>query len=63
MTDGEFRALKPGDLIRHKGSSSAAIVHANFGNRVTAVRILDMTNPREWNRVAPDGSIKAEDEA
>lgn len=57
VTEDEFRALQPGDLVRHKHSSSAAIVHANFGKRVTAVRTFDLTNPCEWNRVAPDGSI------
>lgn len=60
MTPGEFSGLKPGDLVRHKGSSKAAIVHANYGGRVTAARTFDLTNPAEWDRVHPDGSIKRE---
>lgn len=58
----ELRGLKPGDLIRHKHSGDAVIVHANYGARVTAVRTFDVTNPFEWDRVNPDGSVKGEDE-
>jgi hypothetical protein len=57
VIEADLRALKPGDLVRHKSSSSAAIVHANYGTRVTAVRTFDLTNPREWDQVAPDGSV------
>lgn len=57
MTNEEFRSLKPGDLVRHKGGSSAAIVHGNYGSHVTAARTFDLTNPSEWDRVSPDGSV------
>ena len=57
MTEEQFAALKPGDLVRHKSSARALIVHANFGRRVTAVRIADLTNPSEWDQVNPDGSV------
>lgn len=40
--------LKPGDTIRHKGGGDALVVTANYGNRVTAVRTADVTNPCEW---------------
>jgi hypothetical protein len=60
MTPAELRGLKPGELVRHKHSSEAAIVHANYGHRSTAVRVFDLTNPAEWDRVNPDGSVKAE---
>ncbi len=57
VADEEFASLNPGDLVRHKHSASAAIVHANYGKRVTAVRTFDLTNPMEWDKVAPDGSV------
>lgn len=50
MTDTQFHALKPGDLIRHKTGSEAYVVTANYGTRVTAVRTADVTNPAEWDR-------------
>lgn len=59
MTRDEMQNLKPGDLVRHRSGGSAMIVHANYGTRVTAVRTADLTNPVEWNRVTPDGLIKA----
>ena len=60
MTEKEFAGLRPGELVRHKNSVHAMIVHANYGDRVTAVRTADLTNPREWDRVSPDGSVKRE---
>lgn len=58
----EFMGLKPGDMIRHKHSGDALIVHRKAGMRVIAVRIFDVTNPDEWDRVNPDGSVKGEHE-
>ena len=63
MTRSEMNGLKPGDLVRHKSSGDAMIVHQHYGNRVLLVRTVDLTNPTEWNRVNPDGSIKAAGEA
>lgn len=60
MTPEQFKALKPGDLVRHKASPEAMIVHANYGDRVTAVRTSDLTNPNEWDQVRPDGSVIAD---
>jgi NMD protein affecting ribosome stability and mRNA decay len=57
MTPEQFAELRPGDLVRHKGSSSALIVHANYGARVTAVRTADLTNPAEWDRVDECGQV------
>lgn len=57
MTKDQFEALRPGDLVRHKHSASAFIVHSNYGNRVTAVQVADLTNPREWDVVTPGGSV------
>lgn len=57
MTEKEMAALKPGDTVWHRSSLSAAIVHASYGGRVTAVRTYDLTNPAEWDHVGPDGSV------
>lgn len=57
MTPTQLKALKPGDLVRHKSSSSAYIVTGNYGDRVTAVRTVDLTNSAEWDVVHPDGSV------
>lgn len=62
MTSFEFMGLKPGDLIRHKSSGSAVIVHRKDGMKATAVRVFDVSNPDEWDRVNPDGSVKGEHE-
>ncbi|MCP3732036.1 hypothetical protein M9978_16545 [Sphingomonas sp. MG17] len=56
MTADEMRALKPGDLIRHKHSAAAVIVHANNGG-VTAVRVTTVSNPAEWDRVDGAGRV------
>ena len=44
------KELKEGDIILHKGNTSgpAYIVTGCYGNRVTAVRTVDVTNPGEW---------------
>ncbi len=60
MTRDQFKALKPGDLVRNTGSSSAYIVHANYGDRVTAAKTVDLTNPSEWLLVRPDSSVIAD---
>jgi len=53
MTKEEFSALRPGDTVRGKLPTSLPyIVTANYGDRVTAVRSADMTNPDEWELVA-----------
>lgn len=51
----EMRCLCPGDIIRHKGDSGGYIVTANYGDRVTAVRTVDVTNPDEWDKMNGDG--------
>lgn len=48
MTEKQFRQLKEGDVVRNKSSLDGYIVMGNFGDRVTAVRIADLTNPSEW---------------
>lgn len=52
MTLEEFEALKPGDLVRHaNGDWHVYIVTAYYGDRITAVRTIDMTNPAEWKKI------------
>jgi len=36
--------LKTGDIIRGKSSGLSYVVIANYGDRVTAVRTVDVTN-------------------
>lgn len=38
----------PGLVILHIGSGETYIVTANYGDRATAVRTQDITNPFEW---------------
>lgn len=40
--------LLPGDIVRNKGGAISFIVLANYGERVTAARVADITNPGEW---------------
>ena len=51
MEEKVFKGLKRGDIVRHKDDHDSYIVDANYGNRVTAVRTEDMTNPLEWELV------------
>jgi hypothetical protein len=52
MTAEEFHALKPGDFITSDATGELYIVTANYGDRVTAVRSVDLTNPDEWHQIA-----------
>ena len=47
MTNEEFKNLQAGDVIRNKSTETTYIVTDHFGDRVTAVRIADVTNPSE----------------
>lgn len=51
MTPERFRTLKRGDVVKHKHDSRTFVVTANYGDRVTAVSSVDMTNPHEWEAV------------
>lgn len=46
--DFKLKELKTGDIVRHKGKGEAYVVTSNFGDRVTAVRTVDITNAPEW---------------
>jgi hypothetical protein len=49
-----MRALRAGDIVRSKVTGEAYIVTAPYGERITAVRSADVTNPDEWDVVTPD---------
>lgn len=55
MTKTEFNDLGPGDVvcyaISHAELFNRFTVTDNFGDRVTAVKTVDMTNPVEWELV------------
>jgi len=52
MTGEELRGLERGDVIRHKlNPGKSFVVTANYGDRVTAVETVDITNPTEWELV------------
>lgn len=48
LTQEELENLSPGDIVRHKSGDKGYLVCVNFGGRVTAVDIADITNPDEW---------------
>jgi len=53
MTPEQMKNLEPGDIVRGKLSGYGYIVTANYGERVTAVRTVDITNPDEWDIITP----------
>lgn len=53
MTIEEFKELGPGDVVVNKiNLLQSYIVHANYGDRATAVRTVDLTNAGEWKLVS-----------
>lgn len=40
--------FKRGLMVKHKLHDDVYIIHANYGDRATAVRTVDITNPNEW---------------
>jgi len=51
MTTEELHALRPGDVVAHRRDGQQFQVLGNFGGRVTAVDLADVTNPNEWEVV------------
>ena len=51
MNVNQFKQLQEGDIVRGKSSGESYVVVANYGDRVTAIRVADMTNPDEWELV------------
>ena len=63
MTEAQFKQLKEGDLVRHKGRGDAFriiyIAYTAFGNTIPmAVRLQPITNPSEWDHVDEAGEVK-----
>lgn len=52
MTKEEMENLQRGDLVRHRAIySDIYVVTANYGDRITAVRSVDITSPQEWDKI------------
>lgn len=52
MTKNEFERLQPGQMIQNKKDPKwAFIVHQNFGERLTAVRTIEVRDPENWETV------------
>lgn len=51
MSREDFKRLDRGAIVRHKSLGDSYVVTANYGDRVTAVRSVDLTNPDEWEVV------------
>lgn len=49
-----IKELKSGDVVVSKVTGLAYIVHENYGDRATAVRTADITNPIEWELFTSD---------
>lgn len=52
MTKAEMKDLKQGDVVESLSSNITYVVLANYGDRITAVRNADITNPSEWRIAA-----------
>ena len=50
MQPEDLKSLTTGDIVR-SADGATYIVTANYGDRVTAVRTVDITNPSEWDLV------------
>lgn len=44
----DLSELQPGDTIAHVGGGLPYMVTRNYGDHVTAVRTVDVSNPPEW---------------
>jgi len=52
MNKEQFNKLDTGDIVKHKFTDGKPfIVTSNYGNRVTAVQSVDLTNHVEWELV------------
>jgi hypothetical protein len=51
MDAEEMKSLQPGDMVKHALFNEVYVVTGNYGDRVTAVKTVDITNPPEWEVV------------
>lgn len=49
MEKNEMKELRSGDLIVNKGSGNAYFVISNKIGRIVAARLVDVSNPGEWD--------------
>ena len=61
MSENEMRKLQVGDIVRGKLTGMVFVVTANYGNRVTAVRTVDITNPDEWEALSVQHNYEDEE--
>jgi len=61
MDENEFKKIKPGDVIKNTLSGDRYRVHSNYGDRIAAVRTVDITNPSEWDLVYSSTSGESPD--
>lgn len=52
MTKQEMLKLETGDVVFHHITKQEYVVTANYGERVTAVKTVDITNETEWGLLA-----------
>ncbi len=52
MDKEQFNKLDTGDIVKHKiFKDKVFIVTSNYGDRVTAVQSVDLTNLCEWDLI------------
>jgi hypothetical protein len=51
MDTNELKKLNTGDIVKSNWDGKTYIVTGNYGDRVTAVRTVDITNSSEWELV------------
>lgn len=53
MDKNQFNKLSTGDIVKHEiFGDKTFVVTSNYGDRITAVQSVDLTNPGEWDLVA-----------
>jgi len=53
--------LERGDIVKNQSNDKTYVVTANYGERVTAVATVDMTNPDEWELVLKANHVQPVD--
>lgn len=53
MNSVQLKKLKKGDIVRHLGTGDSYVVDANYGDFVTGMRTVNISNPSEWMLFTP----------
>ena len=61
MTRDDLEGLRIGDLVRHKEDGEALTVIVIVPNGVVAARMINVTNPPEWDKVDKNGKVISSD--